>query len=244
MPKPSRTKSSPGQPNWETPGRDNGPAILFDLDGTLLDSSYEHVTAWREALRDTGIDIPNARMHRCVGMSGKVMLRAIFTELGQRVSPQKIDHLEKLHKEKFAKKLPFIKVLPGARELLEYRSAAGIRWAIATSGDQKTVKRMIKPLRIPATAPVVTGDHVEHAKPSPDVFLEAAARLGAYLGDCIVVGDSIWDLLAARRAKALGVGLLCGGYGEAELIQAGAYRVYRDPADLLKRIAEIGIQPE
>jgi len=210
MPKPSRTKSSPGQPNWETPGRDNGPAILFDLDGTLLDSSYEHVTAWREALRD----------------------------------PQKIDHLEKLHKEKFAKKLPFIKVLPGARELLEYRSAAGIRWAIATSGDQKTVKRMIKPLRIPTTAPVVTGDHVEHAKPSPDVFLEAAARLGAYLGDCIVVGDSIWDLLAARRAKALGVGLLCGGYGEAELIQAGAYRVYRDPADLLKRIAEIGIQPE
>ena len=119
-----------------------------------------------------------------------------------------------------------------------------VRWAIATSGDKETVGKMIKPLHIPSGIPVITGDHVQRAKPDPDVFLEAASSLGAQLSDCIVIGDSVWDLLAARRAKALGVGLLCGGYGDAELIQAGAYRVYENPADLLERIAEIGIQSE
>ena len=101
---------------------------------------------------------------------------------------------------------------------------------------------MIKPLHIPAKAPVITADHVEKAKPDPDVFLMAAQRLGVELTDCIVVGDSVWDILGARRAKALGVGLLCGGYSTAELEQAGAYKVYKDPADLHAHLAEIGIQ--
>jgi phosphoglycolate phosphatase-like HAD superfamily hydrolase len=100
---------------------------------------------------------------------------------------------------------------------------------------------MIRPLRIPSGVPVITADHVARAKPDPDVFLEAAQRLGVPLKDCIVVGDSVWDLLGARRAKALGVGVLSGGYGEEELIQAGAYRVYKNLAELLERIAEIGV---
>jgi HAD superfamily hydrolase (TIGR01509 family) len=220
------------------------PAILFDLDGTLLDSAYEHVMAWREALEDEGIEIANARIHRCVGMSGRLMLRTIFRELERRIGDRQIERLEKIHKRRFQKKIPYIRVLPGARELLRYLTRVHVRWAIATSGDQKTVERMIRPLGIPSNAPVVTGDHVERAKPNPDVFVQAAARLGKDLKDCIVVGDSIWDLLGAGRAKALGIGLLRGGYGEAELFQAGAYRLYENPADLLDHIAEIGIQLE
>jgi HAD superfamily hydrolase (TIGR01549 family) len=219
------------------------PAILFDLDGTLMDSNYEHIDAWREAFRTKGLEIPSARIHRCVGMSGKLMVRALFTELGRTIGPGKIEQLEKLHKRNFEKRLSSVHMLPGASELLKDLSRRGVKWAIATGGDTETVERMIKPLHIPAKAPVITADHVEKAKPDPDVFLVAARRLGMELTDCIVVGDSVWDILGARRAKAIGVGLLCGGYSAAELEQAGAYRVYKDPADLQVHLAEIGIQP-
>ena len=218
----------------------NESAILFDLDGTLLDSAYEHIMAWREALGDEGIEIPNAQIHRCVGMSGRLMLRTILRELGRKLSEKQIERLETIHKRRFEKKIPSIRVLPGARDLLRYLTRVDVRWAIATSGNHKTVQRMIRPLHVPSGTPVVTGDHVERAKPDPDVFVLAAARLGKELNDCIVVGDSVWDLLGAGRAKALGIGLLCGGYSEAELFQAGAYRVYKNPADLLDTSAKLG----
>jgi HAD superfamily hydrolase (TIGR01549 family) len=228
----------------ESPEQRKTPSFLFDLDGTLLDSAYEHVMAWREALIEEDIYVPNARIHRCVGMSGKLMLRTIFRELGRRVSQPQMERLEAIHKTRFERRLKSIRVLPGARELLRYLTRVGLRWAIATGGDQRTVNRMIQALHVPSRTPIITGDHVAQAKPDPDVFLKAASRLGVALGDCVVVGDSIWDLLAAGRSKALGVGLLSGGYGEAELIQAGAYRVYDSTADLLEHIAELGIEPQ
>ena len=219
------------------------PAILFDLDGTLLDSNYEHIAAWREAFRTIGLEIPSARIHRYVGMSGRLMVRAIFTQLGRKIDSRKIEQLEQLHHRNFGRKLPYIRMLPGARELLKDLFRRRVKWAVATGGDRKTVEHMIKPLHIPSQAPVITADHVEKAKPDPDVFLMAARHLGIDLSDCIVVGDSVWDILGARRAKALGVGLLCGGYSVAELERAGAYRVYKDPADLHVHLAEIGIEP-
>ena len=126
-----------------------------------------------------------------------------------------------VHKRYFEKTLSSIKPLPGSISLLKALSRQNISWAIATGGDKDTVLRMIRPLPILARTPLITADHVEQAKPDPDVFLIAAQRLGAALSDCIVVGDSVWDLLAARRAKALGVAVRCGGSGEAELVQAG-----------------------
>jgi phosphoglycolate phosphatase-like HAD superfamily hydrolase len=97
-------------------------------------------------------------------------------------------------------------------------------------------------LGIPESTPVITRDQVVHAKPDPDLFLAAAAALDVDIAHAVVVGDSVWDLLAARRAGALGVGLLSGGYGQEELERAGAYRVYEEPADLLRHLDEIGVR--
>lgn len=228
----------------DTQRKANNPAILFDLDGTLLDSNYEHVLAWRLALRREGVEIPNAFLHRCIGMRGELLIKAAFGEIGRTVTDKTRAHLEKLHEKYFEKTLSSITLLPGSSSLLKTLSRQKISWAIATGGEKETVRRMIRPLPIPPATPVITADHVKQAKPDPDVFLIAAAELHVALSDCIVVGDSIWDLLGARRGKALGVGLSCGGYGEAELVQAGAYRVYKDPGDLLDHLAEIGIPLE
>jgi HAD superfamily hydrolase (TIGR01549 family) len=103
--------------------------------------------------------------------------------------------------------------LPGARELLALLTELGAPWAIATSGYQETAGPVLELLDVPAEVPVVTRDAVEHAKPDPDLFLAAAARLGVNIDQAMVIGDSVWDMLAARRARALGVGVLSGGYG-------------------------------
>jgi phosphoglycolate phosphatase-like HAD superfamily hydrolase len=101
---------------------------------------------------------------------------------------------------------------------------------------------MIEMLGVPEGVPVVTRDQVAHAKPDPDLFLAAAQRLGVDIEHSVVIGDSVWDLLAARRARALGIGLLSGGYGDDELTRAGAYRVYQDPADLRAHLDEVGVR--
>jgi phosphoglycolate phosphatase-like HAD superfamily hydrolase len=162
-----------------TPSLSARPALLFDLDGTLVDSVYQHVLAWREALEAEGL--------------------VTLTEMR-------------------------------------------VPWAVATSGSEVTAKGPLSLLGIPEGTPVITRDQVAYAKPNPDLFLLAAERLHVPPGDCFVVGDSIWDLLAAQRAGALGVGLLSGGYGSEELETAGAYRVYDDPADLLRHLDELGIR--
>jgi phosphoglycolate phosphatase-like HAD superfamily hydrolase len=117
-----------------------------------------------------------------------------------------------------------------------------VRWAIATSGRIGFARPSLDALGVPSSVPVITRDQVERAKPDPDLFLAAAEKLGVEIGASIVVGDSVWDLLAAQRARALGVGLLSGGYGQDELERAGAYRVYQDPSDLLKHLDELGVR--
>lgn len=220
----------------------SGPAFLFDLDGTLMDSVYQHVLAWRDALEGAGIELSVWRIHRRIGMSGGLFLNALLRETGRRMSDEETTRVLRIHKESFARQVKGVRPLPGARELLTFLTTAQVPWAIATSGRLESAKPMLESLGVPAGVPVVTRDQVEHAKPDPDLFLAAAGRLGVSIEESIVVGDSVWDLLAARRAHALGVGLLSGGYGEDELQQAGAYRVYEDPADLLKHLDEVGVR--
>ncbi|HEY3144725.1 MAG TPA: HAD family hydrolase [Dongiaceae bacterium] len=215
--------------------------FLFDLDGTLVDSVYEHVLAWRDALDEEGIDLSVWRIHRKIGMSGGLFTNMLLRETGLDISDERVNRLRRLHAEAYLKRAGKIPPLPGAKELLAYLTDAKIPWAIATSGRMETARPVIENLGVDFDrVPVVTRDQVKYAKPDPDLFLEAAERLKVDITTSCVVGDSIWDMLAARRAGALGIGLLSGGYGREELERSSAYRVFDDPADLLLHIDEVG----
>jgi HAD superfamily hydrolase (TIGR01509 family) len=219
-----------------------GPAFLFDLDGTLVDSVYQHVLAWREALEDAGIELSVWRIHRRIGMSGGLFVNALLRETGQELSADAVMRIQRLHEDVYLRLATQVRPLPGAIELLAHLSAIGVPWAVATSGRLRSARPGFDLLGIPPAVPVITRDQVQHAKPDPDLFLAAADRLGVDITHSVVVGDSIWDMLAARRARALGVGLLSGGYGQDELERAGAYRVYQDPADLMDHLYEVGVR--
>jgi HAD superfamily hydrolase (TIGR01509 family) len=216
------------------------PVFLFDLDGTLVDSVYQHVLAWKEALDADGIELSVWRIHRKIGMSGGLFTNQLLRETGIEISLERVERIRRAHAAAYQQQANCIRPLPGARELLSWLSEAGIPWAIATSGRMETAAVNLAALGVDPDWKVVTRDQVKHGKPDPDLFLAAAERLGAPIETAVVVGDSIWDMLAAIRCRALGVGLLSGGYGPDELRQSGAFRVYEDPADLLRRIDEVG----
>lgn len=237
-----RRRSLPGKQTCSTnPARSEVPAILFDLDGTLIDSNYQHVAAWSEALRSAGIAIPLWKIHRRIGMSGKSFLKELLRELPQQKKHLDLDALEAKHDAVFRKSIPRLCALPGANRLLGHLASQHIDIAIATTGGSAQTYRLLKQLQVPRKVEVVTGDDVENAKPSPDVFVAAAERLKVRISDCVVVGDSAWDMLAAGRKSALGVALLCGGYGQEDLERAGAFRVYSDPADMLMHLEQLGL---
>jgi HAD superfamily hydrolase (TIGR01549 family) len=216
-------------------------SFLFDLDGTLIDTVYQHVLAWREALAAEGIDLSVWRIHRKIGMSGGLFSSMLLRETGYHIDAERIERLRRLHAAAFNRTAQDIQPLPGARELLAYLTNVGIPWAIATSGRSEVARPLLDRIDVDGDRiPIVTRDQVKYGKPDPDLFLAAAARLHVGIETAFVVGDSVWDMLAAQRARALGIGLLSGGYGREELERAGACRVYEDPADLLKHIDEVG----
>jgi HAD superfamily hydrolase (TIGR01509 family) len=218
------------------------PAFLFDLDGTLIDSVYQHVIAWRAALAGIGIDLSVWRIHRRIGMSGGMMVSALLRETGRTLSAKDIQLLQESHKAEYQAQADTVRPLPGASELLRQLTGNRVKWAIATSGYAATARSALALLGLPEDTPMITRDRVRHAKPDPDLFLAAAAELDVEPRHAMVVGDSVWDLLAARRAGALGIGLMSGGYGREELERAGAYRVYADPAEMLARLDELGVR--
>jgi HAD superfamily hydrolase (TIGR01509 family) len=218
------------------------PAFLFDLDGTLVDSVYQHVIAWRTALAGLGVDLSVWRIHRRIGMSGGLFVSALMRETGRELTAGQIADLQRAHAEEYLRRHASVAPLPGAAALLRTLTERGVRWAIATSGRRETAHHALGLLGLPEDTPMVTRDLVRYAKPDPDLFLAAAARLGVDPRHAMVVGDSVWDLLAARRAGALGVGVLSGGYGRDELERTGAYRVYADTADMLARLDELGVR--
>jgi HAD superfamily hydrolase (TIGR01549 family) len=217
-------------------------AFLFDLDGTLIDSVYQHVLAWREALELVGISLSVWKIHRRIGMSGGLFVTALARELETSLDPDTLARLPGLHADAYIRHVDSVEPLPGAVELLATLSEHGVPWAIATSGAERYARLGLELLGLPPDTPMVTRDQVRYAKPDPDLFLTAADRINVDIRDSIVVGDSVWDLLAARRARALGIGLLSGGYGREELIYSGAFRVYDDPHDLLVHLDEVGVR--
>jgi HAD superfamily hydrolase (TIGR01509 family) len=217
------------------------PALIFDLDGTLVDTVYAHVFAWQRALAEAGMPIEGWRIHRRIGMSGGLFARAVAREVGRPLDDAEVEGVQRRHGELFRELAPERRPLPGAVELLAELRDRGVPHGIATSGRRPEIDASLEALRVSADAVVVARGDVTRAKPEPDLFLECARRLGAAADDCYVVGDAVWDLLAARRAKMLSIGVLSGGYGEDELARAGAFQVYRDADDLRASLDELGI---
>ncbi len=217
------------------------PVLLFDLDGTLVDSVYQHVLAWQEAFEALGIHISNWRIHRRIGMGDALISKELSREAGEPFNAGQTEKVRELHTRFFLERVKELRLLPGSREILSLLTQNSVRYAIATSSSRERAAGSLKMLGLSPDIPVITGEDVSFGKPDPDLFLAAMRRLQAPPGRCIVVGDSIWDILAARRAGALAVGLLTGGYPEEELFRAGAYRVYLDPADLSGNLDHLGI---
>jgi HAD superfamily hydrolase (TIGR01549 family) len=216
-------------------------SFLFDLDGTLVDSVYDHVMAWHKALLDEGIEVSVWRVHRRIGMSGGLFSAALARELSRELDEATRVRLRAGHAKHYNAVSSSTRPLPGARELLAHLSDNDIPWAIATSGRMETAAPILSILGInPEQHVVITRDMVRYAKPDPDLFIAAAEKLGVDIAHACIVGDAVWDMLAAQRAGGLGIGLQSGGYGVDELERAGAYRVYEDPADLLRHIDEVG----
>jgi HAD superfamily hydrolase (TIGR01549 family) len=218
-------------------------ALIFDLDGTLVDTVYAHVFAWQQALAEAGMPIDGWRIHRRIGMSGGLFTRALARETGTEITQEEAKALQDRHGAIFRQLLPERRPLPGAVALLRRLRELGIPHGIATSGRRPEIDQSLVALEIPSNTVVIERGDVARAKPEPDLFLACQTRLSVAVEDCYVVGDAVWDLLAARRARMLSVGLLTGGYGEDELSRAGAYRVYRDAADLNASLDELGVLP-
>jgi HAD superfamily hydrolase (TIGR01509 family) len=218
-------------------------ALIFDLDGTLVDTVYAHVFAWQRALAEAAMPIDGWRIHRRMGMSGGLFTRAVARELGRPLAPEEAEGIQARHGELFAELLPERRPLPGAVELLADLREAGVAHGIATSGRRPEIDASLDALGVGSATVVVERGDVLRAKPEPDLFLACSDRLGVPPGECYVVGDAVWDLLAARRARMLSVGLLSGGYGDDELTRAGAFRVYRDAEELRHSLDELGLLP-
>jgi len=218
-------------------------ALILDLDGTLVDTVYAHVFAWQRALAEAGMPIDGWRIHRRMGMSGGLFTRAVAREVGRPLAPEEAEAVQARHGELFGELLSERRPLPGAVELLAELREAGVAHGIATSGRRPEIDQSLAALGIGSGTIVVERGDVLRAKPEPDLFLACSDRLGVPPEECYVVGDAVWDLLAARRARMLSVGLLSGGYGEDELTRAGAFRVYRDAEELRHSLDELGLLP-
>jgi HAD superfamily hydrolase (TIGR01509 family) len=219
------------------------PALIFDLDGTLVDTVYAHVFAWQQALAEAEMPIDGWRIHRRIGMSGGLFARAVGRELGRALSPEELEAVQARHGQLFREALPERRPLPGAVELLAELRATGVPHGIATSGRRPEIDASLEALGVGTETVVIERGSVQRAKPEPDLFLVCAEQLGVPPEECYVVGDAVWDLLAARRARMLSIGLLSGGYGEDELTRAGAFRVYTDTNELRDSLDELGLVP-
>jgi HAD superfamily hydrolase (TIGR01509 family) len=216
-------------------------ALLLDLDGTLVDTVYAHVLAWQAALGEAGVVVDGYRLHRHVGSSGDLIVRFAQRAAGRKLSAEEVAAVHRRHAELFRQILPRPRPLPGATDVFRGLREAGVPCAIATASYRPIIDASLEAVGAGPEVVVVEGKGALRGKPEPDLFLAGRERLGSRAEDCVVVGDAVWDHVGARRAGMLSVGVLTGGYGEEELYHAGAFRVFRDAADLLQNLDELGI---
>ncbi len=207
--------------------------MLFDIDGTLVDSNYIHVDAWSRAFFDAGVSVPAWRIHRCIGMDGGKLLESLVGSADSDVAHQ----AQSLHSEYYEQASHRLQVLPGARDLLARIKDLGPVVVLATSAPESELALLRDLLDVEDIVAVVTSaEDADVAKPSPEIVEVALDRAGVSAGNAVMVGDSVWDMKAARKAGVVCLGVRCGGVPDAELRSAGAEDVYEDPADLLARL--------
>ncbi len=203
------------------------PGVLFDLDGTLVDSNYLHVLAWARAFDDEGVWAPMSAIHRMIGVGSSVLVERL---LGKDAP---IEQLKEGHGQQFEKLRPELRAFPEARALLEDVAARGARVVLATSSREEDVDALVATMgETDAIDEITSGGDVDEAKPEPDVLVIAMEKGGVNRDRAVLVGDSVWDVEAAQRAGIPCVTVLTGGFGRAELEEAGAAAVYRDVAEL------------
>jgi HAD superfamily hydrolase (TIGR01509 family) len=215
--------------------------LIFDLDGTLVDTVYAHTAAWHRALLDEDFAIDAWELHRLIGKAGDQLLKTVARDHSLEIGPAQIARLKNSHRTYCRQFLPSRPPLTGAIELLRYLRDRNIPHGIATSGDQLDCEPALTILGVPKDTVVVRHEDVPQSKPNPDMFIVCRQKLDLAANECFVVGDAIWDLLAARRAGMLSIGLLTGGTGAEELLDAGAYRVFKNPRELLKSLDDLGL---
>lgn len=195
------------------------------------------------AFAETGRAVPGSTIHRRVGLTGTDLVKAITSERGDRLSPDEIHKLDHRHSELYHQFLPHPEPLPGAVELLDHLRRRNIPHAIATSSGEQDAATALAVLRVPDQTVVIKRGDVDETKPEPDPFLACCERLALPARDCWVIGDAVWDILAAKKAGMHSVALLCGGYGRDELTGAGADLLFRDPQELLDRFSDLELKP-
>ncbi|RKT37019.1 HAD superfamily hydrolase (TIGR01509 family)/HAD superfamily hydrolase (TIGR01549 family) [Microbacterium sp. AG1240] len=215
-------------------------AVLFDIDGTLVDSNYLHVEAWDRAFVAVGHPVDVWRIHRAIGMDSADLLAQALGDDADRLGDQAKEHHDRVYSSTTGR----LRVIQGARELLAELSSRGARVVLATSAPQHELDVLLDLLDVaPSVDAVTSSEDVETAKPAPDIIEVALQRAGVPAERAVMVGDAVWDVVAAQRAGVACIGLLSGGYGREELLAAGAVVVYDDAADLLSQLDGSPISP-
>jgi HAD superfamily hydrolase (TIGR01509 family) len=213
------------------------PAVLFDIDGTLVDSNYLHVHAWQRAFTELGLQVQSWRIHRCIGMDGSSLIEELGC--GEIDDPERAMELNSRY---YAETVGLLRPLPGARALLDAVADMGLQVVLATSApeDELAILRKVLECDDIVSAFTSSGD-VDTAKPEPDIVRVALDRAGVGPDQAVFVGDSTWDVSAAARANVECLCVRSGGISRDELQYAGATAVFEDPVDLLENLGDTRI---
>ncbi|MGE5697447.1 MAG: HAD family hydrolase [Candidatus Sericytochromatia bacterium] len=214
------------------------PAVLFDIDGTLVDSNYLHVHAWARAFHDVGIAADSWRIHRSIGLDGSTLVKTLSGDADDDTK----ERLKDLHSRYYNELTPLLRVLPGAREVLDRVASMGLQVVLATSAphDELSILREVLD-RDDLVSEMTSSADVDTAKPQPDIIRVALDRAGVTADRAVFVGDSVWDTEACRRAGVTSIGVLSGGMSREELTAGGARMVLEDARQLTEQIGDTPI---
>jgi phosphoglycolate phosphatase-like HAD superfamily hydrolase len=212
--------------------------VVLDVDGTLVDTVYQHTMTWAAAFAEVDVVVPLWRVHRAIGMGAD---RLVAHVAGDEVERRHGDRVREAHDRRFTDLVDDVRPLPGAGDLLAELRRRGFTVALASSGEKEQTERLLRLVDGSDRVDVlVTGSEVEHSKPAPDLVETAVERAAG--NRAAVVGDAVWDVAAAREKGRYAIGLRCGGSSEADLRDTGAAEVFDDPDDLVAHLDETALR--